>query len=115
MLPEYHVVLDVDDIHDIISVMLPQVLEDLQLHASLIVVFLFVLDYLDGKLLLRLVIYALECRSKRALSKELKDLIPVANMVSCNDLIVSLVIIKTMVLVKHLLILILAVVILRFF
>ena len=44
MLSEDHVVFDVYHVHDVLVIMLPQVLEDLEFHTGLVVILLLVFD-----------------------------------------------------------------------
>ena len=74
-------------------VVLAEVLQDLQLNTSLIVVFLLVLDYFDCDLALFLVIDAAEGRAEAALAQELHDLVPVPNVVADDHLVVTLLVV----------------------
>ena len=70
MLPEDDEVVQVDHVHDVFRVVLLQELQDLQLNTGLVVILLLVLDDLDCDIDARLMVEALEGRSKRALAKE---------------------------------------------
>jgi hypothetical protein len=100
MLAENHIVFNVDHIHDVVSVVLPEVLKNFQFHAGLIIIFLLVFDYFDSDFFLCLVVDDLECCSKGALTKKLHDLIPVTNMISSDDFVVALVIVKAMIMIE---------------
>ena len=64
MLSEDHVVLHVNDVHRVVWVVFFQILQDFELNASLIVVFLLVLDYLESYLFLVFVIVTFDCNSE---------------------------------------------------
>lgn len=100
MLPENHVVLDMDDIHDIFMVVLPQILQDLELNARLVIVLLLVLHDLDGDVLLLLVVDAPERRAEGALAQELDYLIPVPDVITDDDLVITFVIVVPIVMNK---------------
>jgi hypothetical protein len=93
MLAEDHVVVQVDHIHDVLGVVLFQILQNLELNPCLVVVLLLVLDHLHGHFAASFVVNALEGRSKTALAQEGLDLIPVANVVIVDYLVVTLVIV----------------------
>ena len=82
MLSENDVVVDMDDIHDIFYVVLSQILKNFQLNTRLVVVLLLIFHNFDSYVLLLFVVKATNSCSKAALSQELADLIPVANMVT---------------------------------
>lgn len=89
VLSENDVVLDVDDVHDIVHIVLLQVLQNLEFHAGLVVVLLFVLHDLDCNLLLLLVVDAPEGCAETSLTQELDDLVSVADVVVHDHLVVS--------------------------
>ena len=93
MLPKYHIILHVYYVHSVIWIVLFQVLQYLQFNARLIVVLLLVLDHLKCNVLFPFVIEALESDPERAFAEELLNLVPVTDMVSHHDLIVTLVVI----------------------
>ena len=64
MLPEDYVVLDMDNVHDVFSIMLPEVLQDLELNASLIIIFFLVFYDLDSQQSFFLMIVNAQCSSK---------------------------------------------------
>ena len=64
MLPKDDEVVEVNDIHDVLWIVLLEELEDLELHTCLVVVLLLVLDDLDGHLTVLLMVPALEGRAK---------------------------------------------------
>lgn len=93
MLPKYHVILHVYNVHSIIRIIFFKILQNLKLNSSLIVVLLFVLNDLQSHKLLPFVIEAFQSNAKRALSQELLDLIPKSDMISHDNLVIALVII----------------------
>jgi len=97
MLSEDHVVFDVYHVHDVLVIMLPQVLEDLEFHTGLVVILLLVLHDLHRDFGLLLVVDASQSRTKRALPKELYDFIPVSNMITNNNLVVAFLVIVAIV------------------
>ena len=97
MLSEDHVVFDVYHVHDVLVIMLPQVLEDLEFHTGLVVILLLVLHDLHRDFGLLLVVDASQSRTKRALPKELHDFIPVSNMITNNNLVVAFLVIVAIV------------------
>ena len=70
MLPEYHIVLHVDDVHSVVGVILFEVLQDFQLHSCLVIVLLLVLDDLKCHHLLALVVETLDCHTETSFAKE---------------------------------------------
>lgn len=93
MLSEDDVVLHVNDVHRVFLVVLSQILEDLQLHSSLVVVLLLVLYDFDGHFFLTLVIEALDSYAERALAKELDYFVSVPYVIFKHYLVVSFVVI----------------------
>lgn len=69
MLSENDVVLHVNDVHRVVWVVFFQILQDFELNASLIVVFLLVLDYLESYLFLVFVIVTFDCNSERTFAQ----------------------------------------------
>ena len=102
MLPKDHIVLHVNDVHRVIGIVLLQELQDLELHASLIVVLLLVLNDLKRDELLALVVKALDCYAEGAFAKELLDLVAVANVIFHIDSVVALVVVEAKVVVTAL-------------
>ena len=72
MLPEHHEVLDSDDIVLVVPVMVVEILEDSQLHTSLILELLLIANDFDSDTLVGLVIKTLDSLTKAALAKELE-------------------------------------------
>jgi hypothetical protein len=97
MLPEDHIVIQVDDIHDIIRVVLLKELEDLELDASLIIVLLLVFYYFNGDFAVLFMILTFESGSKTTFAKEVFDLISEAYVISGHDRIVSFIVIVAVV------------------
>lgn len=102
MLPKDHIVLHVDDVHRVIGIVLLQELQDLELHARLVVVLLLVLNDLKRDELLALVVKALDCNAEGAFAKELMDLVAVANVIFHVDSVVALVVVEAKVVVTAL-------------
>ena len=100
MLSEYRVVLNPDYIIDIISVMLLQVIENVQLDPSLMMKALLVADNLHCNELIGLVVIALNSLSERALPQEFLDLISIADVVVKDNLVVPAIIIIPIVMLK---------------
>lgn len=90
MLPENHIVVQMDDVHDVLGVVVLQELKDLKLNSSLIVVFLFVLDDFHADFFARFVIQAFERGAEGALAQELLDFVAVADVVIVNYVVVAL-------------------------
>lgn len=88
MFPENHVVLHVDNVHRVFRIVVLQVLQDFQLNARLVVVFLFVLDYLERNFLLSFVVEALDGDSEASLAQERHDFVAVGDVVLDVDAIV---------------------------
>lgn len=99
MLSEDHEVLHVYDVHGIVSIVLFQELEDLELDPRLVVVLLLVLDDLQSYELLPLVVKALDCLAEATLPQKGMHLITVADVISDHHLIVTLVVIVPIVVV----------------
>ena len=97
MFPEDHIVLNMNDIHNVFNIMLTKILQDLKFNGSLIVVLLLILDNLDSNLPLLLMIKALQCSPKAALAQKLLDLISIANVISHDHLVVTLIVIVSIV------------------
>ena len=72
MLPEHHEVLDSDDIVLVVPVMVVEILEDSQLHTSLILELLLIANDFDSDTLVGLVIKTLDSLTKAALAQELE-------------------------------------------
>ena len=89
MAPEHAVVLDADDVVRVFGIVLAQVQQDLQFDSSLMLELLLVANDLDGHDFASLVILALESLSKRALSKEVKDLKAVGNVIAEHDVVIA--------------------------
>lgn len=103
MLSENNIVLDVDHIHYIFLVVLPEILQYFELNTGLIIVFLLILHNLHRQLPLVFVVNASQGSSKRALPKEFLNLISIANVVSNDDLVVTFIIIISVVVSKYVL------------
>ena len=74
MLPEDDIVVQMDHIHDVFGVVLLQELQNLELHARLVVVLLLVLDDLDANFLVGLVVDALDGSAEGAFAKGFDNL-----------------------------------------
>ena len=72
MLPEHHEVLDSNDIVLVVPVMVVEILEDSQLHTSLILELLLIANDFDSDTLVGLVIKTLDSLTKAALAQELE-------------------------------------------
>lgn len=103
MLAEDAVVVDPDDVVLVVFVVEVEVLQNLQLHAGLVLELLLVPDDFNGHHLLSLVVQALDGLSETTLAQELEDFVSVAKMVLKNYLIIALVIVVSMVENVHLL------------
>ena len=102
MFPEDHVILNMNDIHDIINIMLTKILENFKLNTSLIIIFLFVLNYLDSNLLFSFMVNTPDGCSETTCPKVFTYLISVANMVSNHYFIITLVIIVAIIVIIYL-------------
>ena len=100
MLSEYHIVFHVNDIHSIIRVILFQELQDLKLNSCLIVIFLLIFNNFQCNDLLPFMIEAFNRLSERTLPQKLLNFIPVSDLVSRNNFIVTLVIIVTTIMIR---------------
>ena len=99
MLSKNYVIIDMNDVHYVLSVMLLEILKNLQLHTSLIIVLFLVFDYLNGYVFLLFVIDASQSCAKRTLSEEFYNFVTVANMVSHDDVVITFVIVVSVVMV----------------
>ena len=102
MLAEHHEVLDADDVVLVVAIVMVQVLEDAQLHASLVLELLLVADDLDRDGLASLVVQAFDCLPEAALAEELEHLVAVPEVVLEDDLIVTLLVVIAVVEYVHL-------------
>lgn len=89
MLPEHAVVFDPNDVVGIIWVVLFEMQQYFQLDASLVLELLFISDDLQGNDFFGLVVDALECLPKGALTEEVQDLEPVSNMILQDDAVIA--------------------------
>jgi len=90
MLPEYHVVFHVDDVHGVIRIIVLEELQYFELDTRLVVVLLLVLDDLQSYMLLRFVIETLDCDAKGSATEVLDYLVTIRDMVFHHDLVVAL-------------------------
>ena len=93
MLPEDHIVVEVDHIHDIVRVILLEKRKNFEFYACLVLIFLFIFDYFNCYCFLCFVIKAFESLSKRSSSNEFENFISITYMVFENNFIVSFLII----------------------
>ena len=78
----------------------PQIVEDLDLHQSLVVEPLFIADDLDGHGLARTVIAAVQHLSKRTLPERVNDLVPIRKVVMRDHQVVATLVVIAMVIVR---------------
>lgn len=100
MLPEDHVVVQVDHIHYVFWVVLLQELQDFKLHTSLIVVLFLIFDDFHGHIDTMFVVEAFQSRSKRAFTKEGLNFKSEANVVIVDHLVVTLVVIVAIIVLQ---------------
>ena len=89
MFSENYIVLHVNNVHSVIWIIFFQVLQNFELYTSLIVVFLFVFDDLQGNFFFVLMVVALNSYSKRPFTKICQQLISICNMVLNLDDIIA--------------------------
>lgn len=97
MVSENEVVTELHHPLDVVGIMLLEQEEQLGLDSGLIIVFLLVLDELDGYKLLVLVIQALDDLTEGALTDDLDQLEPVGDMVPFLNSVVPLFVVKAII------------------
>lgn len=97
MLSEDRIVLDSNDIVDILWIIVSQVCQDIQLHPSLMMESLLIPDDLYSDMFVGFVVEALDGLPETSLAQKLLNLIPVAQMVFHDNLVVTTVIIVAVV------------------
>lgn len=97
MLPEIAGVLDPDDVHLIVGVVVSQVSHDVQLNLRLVLELLLVSNDLDRHQFACLVISAFQGLAERSFTQEVKHFEPERKVVTQDDLIVTLIIVISVV------------------
>ena len=100
MLPEYDIVFNVNNVHDIIGIVLPQILQNFELYRRLIIILFFVFNYFNCNFLLGFVVDNAEGGTEGAFAQKVNYFVSVAYMVSCYYFVVAFVVIETMIMVK---------------
>ena len=103
MLPEEHITLYSNDVILVMFVVEIQVLQNSQLDTCLILELLFIADDFECNRLLCLMIKTLDSLTKAAHAQEFLHFVPVSQVVFKDNLVVALIVIKTMVEDAHLL------------
>jgi len=97
MFPEDNIVLHVDDVHCIISIVFFKELQNLKLDPCLIIILLLVLDDFKCNKFFELMVKALDCNTKGTFAEEALHFIPIPNMISHHNLVVSFMIVISIV------------------
>lgn len=97
MLTEHAGVLHADDVELIVLIFIPQVLADVEFHLGLMAEFLLVPDNFDCDELPSHVIFAFESLAEGAFAKEIQDFVPISEVVSQNNGVITLVVIVALI------------------
>ena len=100
MLPEYDIVFNVNNVHDIIGIVLPQILQNFELYRSLIIILFLIFNYFNCDFFLGFVVDYAEGGTEGAFAEEVNYFISVAYVVSGYYFVVAFVVIETMIMVK---------------
>jgi hypothetical protein len=93
MLPKDHIIIHMDNVHDIIRVMLLQKHQNIQLHTRLVPILFLVFNHFHSDMALFFVVEAADSGTEGALAQVVLNLIPVSHMISDHDLVVTFIIV----------------------
>jgi len=94
---ELAIVLDADDVFSIFRIVVSEVHQNVQFNTSLVLKFQLVTDYLDRHNFLRFMVFAFDGLAEAALAKKINYLKSKSEVISDDNLVVTLVIIVTII------------------
>lgn len=103
MFSEDYIIFNMNYVHYIIYIVLPEVLQNLKFNTCLIIIFLLVFYNLNSYLLFCLMINAPDSRSKATSSQIFAYFISITNMIPNYNLIITLIIVISIIMVVYLL------------
>lgn len=93
MIAEIEIVQHVDDIVGVIHILLAQLVQDPHLDQCLVMESLLIPDYLNGHVLIRLMVQSSNNLTKAAFANHLQDFVSVRNMVMDHFIVASVVVV----------------------